>query len=189
MRRMTNDERRIAWVDVETTDLHPRTAELLAVGCIVTDGHLRALARAEWILWAPEGVLTRMPSRVMEMHARSGLLERVRASTLSAQTVRLAFQAFLEEWAPVQPVLAGASVHFDRAFLEYHFGLGHRFHHRHLDVSTLRVVAELYAPEAAEIVLKASRPVHTPLADLEGALAHFEKWRALLFRPEFREAP
>jgi oligoribonuclease len=191
MRRMTNDERRIAWVDVETTDLNPRTAELLAVGCIITDGHLHEIAHAEWIIYVPETALTRLPPVVLEMHTKSGLLERVRASTLSPLSVRLHFASFLDKWTPAKPkpILAGSSVHFDRAFLEHHFGMGDRFHHRHLDVSTLRVLAELYAPEAADAVLKAHRPAHLPLQDLEGSMDHFGKWRELLFRPEFREAP
>lgn len=177
---------RIAWVDVETTGLVPQVDSLLAVGCVVTDERLQKLAAEEWVVWQPEDVLAAMDDWCLETHVMSGLVDKVRASELTEDDVRGRLLAFLDEWAPGTPTLAGSSVHFDRGFLEYHFGMRERFHHRHLDVSVLRVVAELVAPaEAMRLTHERGATAHMPLADIEHALKAFGEWRRLLFRQEY----
>jgi oligoribonuclease len=189
-------ERRIAWVDIETTGLDPHADLILAVGCQVTDEKLERLAEFEVVLHYPHERVLRIihdnpaanAAKVLEMHTRSGLLERVAESSISEDLGRSMFLAFLSEWAPGLPYLAGSSVHFDRSFLDCRWNMSDRFHHRHLDVSVLRVLAELYAPdEVARFALP--RPAHTPLRDIDGSQWAFAGWRRALFRREFWGAP
>lgn len=197
-----DDRARIVWLDVETTGLDPRRDALLAVGAVVMDATFRRLGEFEVYLSHPDprGVIHAVndadnAARVIAMHERSGLFERVAGSALSVAHARDAFVAFLDRWAPAvprgapAPVLAGNNPHFDRGFVDAHFGPETlaRFSHRHLDVSALRVICELYAP--ADAVQAVGTTAHTPLRDLDAAAWQFAFYRRALFRPEFWGVP
>ena len=178
------------WTDLETTGLNPEADEILALGMIITDDSFTEIARFERFVHVPAGwkAMRDMSPFVLDMHTRSGLIERVADSRLELADVEREACAFLGQYLyePAEkikdrPVMAGNSVHFDRAFLSRHCPeLIRRFNYRLLDVSTLKVLAMATVPGARE--WNDSRPPapHTPIADLEGSIAELAHWRQVL---------
>lgn len=175
---MKLEDKRIIWVDVETTGLDPQSDNLLSVGCIITDGRLEEIARAEWDLNFDEidrrqGGIDRV---VDEMHTKSGLWDRCAASDFYCEDVESLLHGFIQDHAgPGKHTLAGNSVWFDRAFLEWNVPrVLECFSHRLLDVSALKVIASIWHPGAP--APDKSKANHTPLADLEASIAELRHW-------------
>ena len=176
------------WCDIETTGLDRDLDDILALGLVLTDAEFRVIDQREWVIGVPQSSLDRMNDFVLKMHTTSGLLDRVRASEFDIDTVEVIACAFLDAYlgepaeAPRdRPPMAGNSVHFDRGFLDSAMPtLMKRFNYRHLDVSSLKVLAMATVPGAR--AWNDSRPhaAHTPLADLEGSIAELQHWRAVI---------
>jgi oligoribonuclease len=186
------------WTDLETTGLNPEADEILAVGLLITDNTFNEIARFERAVHVPAGwrAMRDMSPYVLDMHTKSGLIERVADSRLSLADVEQQACEFLDqhlgepaEKITARPPMAGNSVHFDRAFLLRHCPeLIRRFNYRLLDVSTLKVLACATVPGAQ--AWNDSRPPapHTPIADLEGSIAELAHWRQVLSVPVFARA-
>ena len=178
------------WTDLETTGLDPEADEILAVGLLITDDSFKEIARFEMVSHVPAGwrAMRDMSPYVLNMHTKSGLIERVADSRLELADVEREACAFLDQHlGPAaekirdRPPMAGNSVHFDRAFLLRHCPeLIRRFNYRLLDVSTLKVLACATVPGAQTWNDSRGPAPHTPIADLEGSLAELAHWRQVL---------
>lgn len=180
---MSDVDRRMVWVDLEMTGLDPAVATIVEIATLVTDEDLRVIAKGpELVIFATEDELSRMPPIVREMHQKSGLLERIRASTVSLAEAERQTADFLrahigDKTAP----LCGNSVWKDKQFLEkYMPGVIGLLHYRLVDVSTIKeLVRRWYPPELA--APKKSEK-HRAMEDILESLAELAHYRAKIFR-------
>lgn len=170
------------FTDIETTGLDTTFDNILALGIIVTRDDFIEVARQEWFGKVYQTEIMSLPSKVLEMHSTSGLLQKCEQSTLHCIDIEDEAVAFIKEHCPEPSPMAGNSIHFDRAFLKAHMPeLEKTYHYRNFDVSTLRLLCHATVPEAKD--WKSARPkVHTPIADLENSLEELAHWREVLRR-------
>jgi oligoribonuclease len=176
-------EDHLIWIDLEMTGLDPMRDQIIEIATLVTDADLRVLAEGpEIAIHQPEHVLAAMDEWNREHHGRSGLVERVRTSHHDERSAERETLAFLEHWckAGASP-LCGNSICQDRRFLaRWMPRLEAFFHYRNLDVSTLKILAQRWAPEVAEAVKKDGS--HRALADIRESLAELAHYRAELLK-------
>jgi oligoribonuclease len=176
---------RLVWLDLEMTGLDSTADSIIEIATIVTDASLSVVAEGPVLaIHQPESVLERMDDWNQRQHGRSGLLERVRQSrvtTLEAERQTLAFLGgYLE---PKTSPLCGNSICQDRRFLAREMPqLEAFFHYRNLDVSTVKIIAGLWAPRVLEGVVKNS--THLALADIYDSIAELRHYREHFLRVE-----
>jgi len=163
------------------TGLDPEACVILEVGAIVTGADLTPLEEIERVVWQPEDALSRMEPFVRQMHTENGLLARVRASQTALRSVeRDVLQMIAKHCAPGQGILAGSSIHTDRAFLTRHMPLVERYlHYRQVDVSSLKVLVSSWYPGAPPFEKPGAN--HTALADLRESIRELAHYRAKFF--------
>jgi oligoribonuclease len=179
---MPADQNNLIWIDMEMTGLSPDSDRIIELALVVTDAQLTVLAESpEWVIHQPDEVLDAMDSWNKGTHGKSGLIERVRASTLTeAQAEALALE-FLKPHAPagVSP-MCGNSICQDRRFLARSMPrLESFFHYRNLDVSTLKELVKRWKPEVAKGFSKEGK--HQALADIYDSLEELRYYRRTVF--------
>ena len=141
----------LLWVDMEMSGLNPDTDRVLEVAIVVTDSQLNTVAEAPvLVVHQSDAVLDGMDSWNKATHAKSGLIDRVKASTLAEGEVERRLVEFLAEYVPpgVSP-MCGNTVHQDRRFMARHLpALESFFHYRNLDVSTLKELMKRWRPRS-----------------------------------------
>ena len=175
---MPQDPERLVWIDLEMTGLKPDTDRILEVALVVTDRGLAPIAVAPvWVLHQDDSTLAAMDSWNQGTHGRSGLVDKVRASTADETEVEAAALAFLREHVPAKTSpMCGNSICQDRRFLaRWMPALEDHFHYRNLDVSTLKELARRWAPDVARAFTKESK--HTALADVYEAIDELRHYR------------
>ena len=176
-------EDNLIWIDLEMTGLDPFRDQILEIAAVVTDANLDILAEGPVIaLHQPEHVLAGMDDWNKGHHGQSGLLERVRNSSYDEQRAERKMLAFLEHWCVAgNSPLCGNSICQDRRFLARCMPrLESFFHYRNLDVSTLKILARLWAPDVVEAFKKEGR--HLALDDIRESIAELRHYRAELLR-------
>ncbi len=180
---MAVDETNLIWIDLEMTGLNPQQDQIIELATLVTDNQCQPLAEGPvYAIHQPESVLTQMDAWNRRQHTNSGLLQRVRLSQHSLASAEQGTLQFLQQWVPtgVSP-MCGNSICQDRRFLARLMpSLERFFHYRHLDVSTLKVLAERWAPEVAASVNKTS--AHLALSDIQDSIAELVHYRQHLLR-------
>ena len=175
---MAADANNLIWVDMEMSGLNPATDRVLEVAVVVTDTHLNTLGEGPvMVVHQPDSVLEAMDSWNRSAHAKSGLIERVKASPLSEADVEERMVEFLQEYVPpgVSP-MCGNSVHQDRRFMvSYLPRLEAFFHYRNLDVSTLKELVKRWKPELAPGFSKHGK--HEALADIYESIEELKYYR------------
>ena len=168
----------LLWVDLEMSGLNPDTDRVLEVAVVVTDSQLNTVAEAPvLVLHQSDAVLDAMDSWNKSTHAKSGLVDRVRASTLSEAGVESRLVAFLGEYVPpgISP-MCGNTVHQDRRFMARHLpALEAFFHYRNLDVSTLKELMKRWRPDLAAGFVKHGK--HEALADIYESIDELKYYR------------
>jgi len=175
---MAVDGNNLVWVDLEMTGLAPDSDRILEMAFIVTDSQLNLVVEGPvLVLRQPDEVLAAMDSWNRSVHAKSGLVDKVKASTLSeAEAERLAL-AFLEQHVPkgVSP-MCGNSVCQDRRFMaRWMPRLEAHFLYRNLDVPTLKELARRWKPEIARALKKEGK--HEALADILESIEELKYYR------------
>jgi oligoribonuclease len=180
---MPPDENRLIWIDLEMTGLKPDADRIIEVALVVTDAALAPVAVAPvWAVHQDDATLAAMDSWNQATHARSGLVDRVKASTLSEADVEAAALAFLKEHVPakVSP-MCGNSICQDRRFLaRWMPALEDHFHYRNLDVSTLKELCRRWRPELLKGVPKEGK--HEALADVYESIEELRYYREHFLR-------
>jgi oligoribonuclease len=175
---MAADQNNLLWVDMEMSGLNPDTDKVLEVAIVVTDSNLNTVAEAPvLVVHQSDAVLDAMDSWNKSTHAKSGLIERVKASTLNESEVEDRLIAFLQQYVPaaVSP-MCGNSVHQDRRFMVRHLPkLEAFFHYRNLDVSTLKELMKRWKPELAAGLTKHGK--HEALADIYESIDELKYYR------------
>ena len=175
---MAADPNNLIWIDMEMSGLNPDTDKVLEVAIVVTDTHLNIVAEAPvLVLHQADAVLDVMDKWNKEVHAKSGLIERVKTSSLSEGDVECRMVEFLQQFVPpgVSP-MCGNSVHQDRRFMVPHLPrLEAYFHYRNLDVSTLKELVKRWKPELAPGFTKHGK--HEALADIHESIEELKYYR------------
>lgn len=172
----------LIWIDLEMTGLDPENDTTIEIATIVTDKHLNELAEGPVLaIRQSRERMAAMDDWNTRQHGSSGLIARVLESDVSladaeAQTIR-----FLQGWADagVSP-MCGNSICQDRRFLAREMpDLERFFHYRNLDVSTLKILAQQWAPSVASGFVKES--AHLALSDIRDSIEELAWYRENLF--------
>ncbi|MBF8222186.1 oligoribonuclease [Halomonas sp. 328] len=168
----------LVWIDLEMTGLDPEKERIIEVATLITDNDLNLIAEGPVIaVHQPEHLLAGMDAWNQKTHGESGLVARVRQSTIETREAERRTLAFLEAHvAPGSSPMCGNSVHQDRRFLEREMPeLLAFFHYRNLDVSTLKELAKRWNPAALKGFEK--RNTHQALDDIRESLAELAHYR------------
>ena len=168
---------------MEMSGLNPDTDKVLEVAIVVTDSNLNTVAEAPvLVVHQNDAVLDAMDAWNKSTHARSGLIDRVKASPLTEAEVENRLVEFLRQYVPtgVSP-MCGNSVHQDRRFLARHLPkLEAFFHYRNMDVSSLKELAKRWRPELAAGLTKHGK--HEALADIYESIDELKYYREHFLR-------
>lgn len=175
---MPQDPNRLIWLDMEMSGLDPERERIIEVAIVITDQHLETVAEAPiWVVHQPAEILDNMDEWNKNTHGKSGLIDRVRASTQNEQQVEDQIIAFLEQHVEkgVSP-LCGNSVHQDRRFIvKYMPRLDAYLHYRLLDVSVLKELCKRWRPEVYAKFTKQGK--HEALADVYESIDELKFYR------------
>lgn len=175
---MAQDPGHLIWIDMEMSGLNPETDRVIEVAVIITDSQLNTVAEAPvLVVHQADDVLERMDDWNKSTHGKSGLIERVKASTLNEIEVEDRMLEFIAAYVPraVSP-MCGNSVHQDRRFLvRYMPRLEEYFLYRNLDVSTLKELARRWKPELMAGLVKQGK--HEALADVQESIDELRYYR------------
>jgi oligoribonuclease len=175
---MAQNELNLLWIDMEMSGLSPDENCILEVAIVVTDANLEVVAESPvLVVHQSDAVLDGMDSWNKGTHGKSGLIDRVKASTMDEAEVEAQMLAFIKQHVPERTSpMCGNSICQDRRFLaRYMPKLEAYFHYRHLDVSTLKELAKRWRPGLVEGFKKASK--HEALADIYESIEEMKYYR------------
>ena len=168
----------LIWIDLEMSGLDPDNDLIIEIATIVTDKHLVVLAEGPvFAVHQSDETLAGMDAWNTRQHGESGLVERVKASEVTESEAEQQTLTFLREYLdPTVSPMCGNSICQDRRFLvRYMPELATFFHYRNLDVSTLKILAYLWAPDTATKFAKES--THLALADIYDSIRELRFYR------------
>jgi oligoribonuclease len=176
-------DQNLIWIDLEMTGLFPDTDRIIEIAVVVTDPQLTV--RVEGPVFAvhqSDAALDAMDAWNKGTHGRSGLIDRVKASTVDEAAAEAQTIAFLQQYVPKgKSPMCGNSICQDRRFLaNYMPVLEAFFHYRNLDVSTLKELARRWKPEVLEGFKKAQ--AHTAMADIHESIDELLHYRSTFLR-------
>lgn len=180
---MAFDDNNLIWLDLEMTGLEPETNRILEIATIVTDNHLNIVAEGPCLaIHQPDSILEAMNDWCVNQHRSSGLTERVKNSTVTEAEAQAQTLAFLMEYVPAKKSpLCGNSICLDRRFMYLYMPkLEAYFHYRHLDVSTLKILAQRWKPQIAKDFEKDSQ--HLALSDIRDSINELKHYREKLLQ-------
>ncbi len=180
---MAQDSTRLIWLDMEMSGLVPERDRIIEIAVVVTDSDLNTVAEAPvLVVHQPDAVLDAMDAWNKATHGKSGLIDKVRASTLGDADVEAQLLAFLMQHVPAKKSpMCGNSICQDRRFMaNYMPALEDYFHYRNLDVSTLKELAKRWKPQVYGGFKKDNN--HTALADVYESINELKYYRANLLR-------
>ncbi|AWI49982.1 oligoribonuclease [Actinobacillus minor 202] len=175
---MSQDKQNLIWIDLEMTGLDPEKERIIEIATIVTDKDLNILAEGPVLaIKQSDELLAKMSDWCVKTHTENGLIERVKNSKLTERAAELQTIDFLKRWVPkgASPI-CGNSVPQDKRFLyKYMPDLADYFHYRHLDVSTLKELANRWKPEILTQFKK--RNTHLALDDIRESINELKFYR------------
>lgn len=163
---------------MEMTGLNPDTDCIIEVALVITDSQLNIVAEAPVLVVSQSvAVLDNMDNWNKSTHAKSGLIEKVKASNLTEKDVEAQMLTFLQQYVPsgVSP-MCGNSICQDRRFLARAMPqLEAYFHYRNLDVSTIKELVKRWKPEIKSGLTKQGK--HEALADIYDSINELKYYR------------
>ncbi len=168
----------LIWVDLEMTGLEPDSDRIIEVAVVVTDMHLNTIAEGPvFAIHQSDETLDKMDAWNKGTHGRSGLIERVRASTVSEAQAEAELIAWLRQYVPAgKSPMCGNTICQDRRFMARTMPkLESFFHYRNLDVSTLKELCRRWKPELVSGFKKHQK--HTALADIIESIEELKYYR------------
>ncbi len=178
----TRSPSNLAWLDLEMTGLDAERDVILQAALIVTDAQLEPLEEFVCDVWQPAECLERMTPFVREMHERTGLVERVRASTIDLRNAEKRLLQRVTGWCEYPALLCGNSIGQDRKFIDrYMPGLGAYLHYRMLDVTSVKLLANLWYGDAA-VYAKPTEGAHDALVDIKNSINELQHYRTTLMK-------
>lgn len=175
---MAAHDQRLIWLDMEMSGLDPEKERILEIAMIVTEPDLTVVAQAPvLVVHQADSVLDAMDKWNQSTHGKSGLIDRVKASTYTESDVENILIDFLKPLVPAgKSPMCGNTIGQDRRFMvKYMPKLEEYFHYRNLDVSTLKELSLRWKPDVYKSFTKASK--HEALADIEESIRELEHYR------------
>ena len=176
---MTPSPDNLVWIDLEMTGLDPATDHIIEIATVVTDADLRTVAEGPVLaIHQSDATLDAMDAWNKSTHGKSGLVDRVRASTIDEASAEGTVIAWLRRFVgPGKSPMCGNTICQDRRFLANHMPrLEAFFHYRNLDVSTIKELARRWKPALLDNVKK--NQSHTALADVHESIDELLVYRA-----------
>ena len=174
------------WIDCEMTGLDLGKDALIEVAALVTDPDLKVLGDGvDLVIHADDAALDAMPDVVREMHAKSGLTDEVRRSTVTMAEAEEAVLTYVRQFvpAPRSAPLCGNSIATDRAFLARDMpSLDAHLHYRMIDVSSIKELCRRWYPRVY-FGQPAKGLAHRALADIVESIRELEYYRRTVFVP------
>ncbi len=175
---MAVDASNLIWLDMEMTGLVPETERILEIALLITDGQLNVIAQSDvLVVHQPDAALEAMDNWNKSTHGRSGLIDKVKASSLDEAQVEARVLEFLAQHVPpgVSP-MCGNSICQDRRFLaRWMPKLEAYFLYRNLDVSTIKELVRRWKPEVYKGFKKEGK--HEALADIVESIEELRYYR------------
>ena len=174
---MAADPNNLIWIDMEMTGLQPDSDRVIEIAMLVTDPQLEVIATGPGlVVHQPDEVLDAMDSWNKSTHAKTGLNERVRASSLTeAEAERQALEFLGAHVPPSSSPMCGNSICQDRRFLaRWMPRLEAHFHYRNLDVSTLKELVRRWKPDLKSFSKEGK---HEALADILESIEELKFYR------------
>jgi oligoribonuclease len=172
------NEFNLVWLDMEMTGLDPDTDRIIEVAVVVTDPDLNIIAEGPvFAIHQSDETLDKMDNWNKGTHGKSGLIDRVKASTVTEAQAEQELIAFLKKYVPAnKSPMCGNSICQDRRFMARGMPkLEAFFHYRNLDVSTLKELCRRWKPELASGFKKHQK--HTALADIVESIEELRYYR------------
>ncbi|MFL9925501.1 oligoribonuclease [Herbaspirillum lusitanum] len=172
------NEFNLVWLDMEMTGLDPDNDRIIEVAVVVTDSELNIIGEGPVLaIHQADEVLDGMDAWNKGTHGRSGLIERVKASTVTEAEAEAVLVEFLKKYVPAgKSPMCGNSICQDRRFMARGMPkLEAFFHYRNLDVSTLKELCKRWKPEIASGFKK--HQMHTALADIIESIDELKYYR------------
>lgn len=174
----------LVWMDLEMTGLDHRSEVIVEIATIITDDDLKILAEGpDLVVHQPDDVLAKMDPFVVDMHTKSGLLEQIKASTISLEEAGAATLEFIKQHVPEPATvpLCGNSIGTDRRFLDAYLpDIENYLHYRSIDVSSVKELVKRWYPE-----VDAARPrgqgSHRALDDIRESIREMAYYRDNVF--------
>ena len=175
----------LVWMDLEMTGLDPTKDVIVEIATLVTDDELEVVAEGPDLVIATDpDKRAGMDQVVVDMHTRSGLLEQIKASTVTLETAGAETLAFIKEHVPDPRTvpLCGNSIGTDRRFLAAYLpDIENHLHYRSIDVSTIKELSRRWFPETlAKAPQKAGG--HRAMDDIRESVAELRYWREAVLR-------
>jgi len=180
---MAQDQNNLIWIDMEMTGLVPESDRIIEVAIVITDSNLNTVAEAPvLVVHQADAVLAGMDNWNKSTHAKSGLIDKVKASTLDERAIELRMLDFLKLHVPKSASpMCGNSICQDRRFMARGMPeLESWFHYRNLDVSTLKELVKRWKPELVKGLTKHGK--HEALADIYESIAELKYYREHFIR-------
>jgi oligoribonuclease len=173
----------LIWIDLEMTGLVPETDLIIEIATLITDAQLNIIAEGPvFAVHQLDSTLAAMDDWNQRTHGNSGLIDRIKASTIDAAEAERLTLEFLEHYSErgASP-MCGNSICQDRRFLaRYMPQLEGFFHYRNLDVSTVKELAKRWAPDVAKGLNKQSS--HQAMDDIKDSVNELIYYRKHFFR-------
>jgi oligoribonuclease len=180
---MAKSKNNLIWIDLEMTGLDTTSDYIIEIATVVTDSELNVIAEGPVLaIHQADEILNGMDEWNTRQHGQSGLVERVKNSTLNEAEAEAATLAFLREHVPagVSP-MCGNSICQDRRFMARCMPeLEAYFHYRNLDVSSLKELARRWAPAVEKSFKKKSS--HLAMDDIKDSIRELQHYRELFIK-------
>jgi oligoribonuclease len=176
----------LIWMDLEMTGLDPERHVIVEIATLVTDDDLNIVAEGpDLVIYQPDEALSEMDDFVTNMHTTSGLLELIKASTVSQNDAMQQTLDFIKLHSP-EPMkipLCGNSIRTDRTFLaKYMPDIENWLHYRCVDVSTVKELVKRWNPGLEHARPKSEGTTHRAMDDIRDSVAELKFYRDKVFR-------
>lgn len=180
---LVKSDQNLVWLDCEMTGLDPEHDRIIEIAVVVTDAHLtQRIEGPVFAIHQSDELLEGMDAWNKGTHGKSGLIDKVKASTMTEEMAQAELIVFLAGFVTKGgSPMCGNSIGQDRRFLaKYMPQLEAFFHYRNLDVSTLKELAKRWAPPVYKSFKKKQR--HTALADVHESIDELLHYRENFLR-------
>lgn len=174
----------LVWMDLEMTGLDHTSDAIVEIATLITDDDLTIIAEGpDLVIHATDEQLASMDPFVVEMHTRSGLLDQIKASTISLEDAGAATLEFIKQHVP-EPMtvpLCGNSIGTDRRFLSAYLPeIEHHLHYRSIDVSSVKELVKRWYPDI-DVQRPRGQGLHRALDDIRESIRELQYYRSMVF--------